>query len=396
MARFDINLAPLEHENPFCQAKSELKFFEAAICDVPTIASPTGPFERAIDHGKSGFLATSHDDWKEALELLVSDNALRKRVAREAHRRALWPFGPTRRVELAASILENTRLGRTASHAFFHYVHEQKRQPKPVPLSERTILFEHHKAQPSRVTVIVPLYNYEKYIIEALDTVVDQTMSDIDLVVVDDKSTDRSAELVINWMETHKDRFNRVALAQHTENSGLGATRNTAVDLADSLYVMALDADNKLKDNCCEKLFAAIDHEAAAFAYPTIQKFGGSDGLMGNRTFSPADFIPGNGIDAMAMISKEAWSLVGGYVTHRLGWQDYDLWCRFVGEGLHGIHVPEVLANYRVHNESMLRTATDKEKNKSDLLDRMEDDHCWLSLTSADRTAHRKKQHKDT
>ena len=63
MARFDINLAPLEVGNSFCEAKSELKFFDAALVDVPTVASPTGPFRRAIDRGRTGFLATSGDDW---------------------------------------------------------------------------------------------------------------------------------------------------------------------------------------------------------------------------------------------------------------------------------------------------------------------------------------------
>ena len=78
MARFDINLAPLEVGNPFCEAKSELKFFDAALVDVPTVASPTGPFRRAIDHGRTGFLATSGDDWYLYIKRLVQ----RFRVAR--------------------------------------------------------------------------------------------------------------------------------------------------------------------------------------------------------------------------------------------------------------------------------------------------------------------------
>jgi glycosyltransferase involved in cell wall biosynthesis len=56
IAQFDVNLAPLEVGNPFCEAKSELKYFEAALAGVPTIASPTGPYRRAIRHGETGFL----------------------------------------------------------------------------------------------------------------------------------------------------------------------------------------------------------------------------------------------------------------------------------------------------------------------------------------------------
>ena len=92
---------------------------------------------------------------------------------------------------------------------------------------------------------------------------------------------------------------------------------------------------------------------------------------MGDKPFSALRLLSGNYIDAMAMISKEAWSYVGGYATHRLGWQDYDFWCRLLEVGLHGVHVDEVLALYRVHQKSMLRTTTNRRNNKVDLLDMM-------------------------
>ena len=77
MARFDVNLAPLEVGNRFCEAKSELKLFEAALVDVPTIASPTGPYRRAIRHGRTGFLAATSGDWYEALTQLINDASMR-------------------------------------------------------------------------------------------------------------------------------------------------------------------------------------------------------------------------------------------------------------------------------------------------------------------------------
>lgn len=389
MARFDINLAPLEIANPFVEAKSELKFFEAAICDVPTIASPTGPYRRAMIHGETGFLASSPAEWSAALEALVRDQALRRRVGREAHRRALWPFGPTRRVESMQSLLDQVAGDRRGSRSFYFEAVESERNIPPVPLAAHKIIYESDMFRSSRVTIIVPLYNYETYIAETLDSVRDQTLEDLDLIVVDDCSSDQSQSIARDWMETNKERFNRVLLVQHIENQGLGASRNTAIDLADTLYVMALDADNRLRPTCCAKCLERIESTGSAFAYPTIQRFGDDNRLMGERDFFPADFIPGNGIDAMAMISKEAWALVGGYAIHRLGWQDFDFWCRVVSRGLPGVHVDEILAEYRVHQSSMLRTATDKAKNKLILLDLMEQYHPWLSLTSIERHGHR-------
>jgi glycosyltransferase involved in cell wall biosynthesis len=108
LALFDINLAPLETGNVFCEAKSELKFFEAALVDVPTIASPTGPFRRAIRNGVTGFLADSPHAWYSALLRLVDDQGLRLRVARAVHRDVLWHYGPRRRDDFCALSVAGT------------------------------------------------------------------------------------------------------------------------------------------------------------------------------------------------------------------------------------------------------------------------------------------------
>lgn len=387
IARFDINLAPLEVGNPFCEAKSELKFFEAAICDVPTIASPTGPFAGVISHGETGFLADTTEDWHAALRALIHDASLRRRIGREAHRRALWTFGPLRRVELMQFLLDQIEGGRRSALSFSRHVALSNQPPPSVPMADREIVMEHEDGKSAKVSVIVPLFNYEDYIEEALNSVAAQTLPDIELIVVDDCSTDRSCIRAKNWMEAHRDRFRRVVLARHVQNQGLGASRNTAFDLADSLHVMTLDADNRLLPSCCEKLLAIADREGAAFVYPTIRKFGDATGRMGDRPYRPAALIPGNYIDAMALISKEAWAAVGGYVPSRLGWQDYDLWCRFAERGFHGVHVDEELAEYRVHQSSMLRTRTDKVNNKVELVKLMHHAHPWLDLIEEHRYA---------
>jgi glycosyltransferase involved in cell wall biosynthesis len=85
----DINLAPLELGNPFCEGKSELKFFEAALVGVPTIASATETFAAAIENGVSGFVVSSNKEWERALELLVTDANCRRAVGEAARARAL-------------------------------------------------------------------------------------------------------------------------------------------------------------------------------------------------------------------------------------------------------------------------------------------------------------------
>lgn len=89
IARFDINLAPLEAENPFCKAKSELKWLEAALCGVPTIATGTQAFVSAIRDGETGVLARTVSEWESALEELVEDVRYRQAIGRAAQEQVL-------------------------------------------------------------------------------------------------------------------------------------------------------------------------------------------------------------------------------------------------------------------------------------------------------------------
>lgn len=89
-----INIAPLDVENPFCNAKSELKYFEAAAVHVPTVASSTDTFSRCIENGKNGMLASNDEEWYAALKKLLDDNEFYSRVAENAQSHALEHYSP--------------------------------------------------------------------------------------------------------------------------------------------------------------------------------------------------------------------------------------------------------------------------------------------------------------
>lgn len=93
-ARNAVNIAPLDTQNPFCHAKSELKYFEAAAVGVPTVASPTDTFARCIKDGENGMLAADEEEWYRALRRLFDDRALYERMARRAYDDALRNYGP--------------------------------------------------------------------------------------------------------------------------------------------------------------------------------------------------------------------------------------------------------------------------------------------------------------
>jgi glycosyltransferase involved in cell wall biosynthesis len=89
IAKVDINLVPLEVGNPFCESKSELKFFEAGILKIPTVASATGTFQEAISDGFDGFVAFDTTEWVNKLERLILSPEMRSQMGLEAHKKTL-------------------------------------------------------------------------------------------------------------------------------------------------------------------------------------------------------------------------------------------------------------------------------------------------------------------
>jgi hypothetical protein len=382
LARFDICIAPLETGNVFCEAKSELKYFEAALVDVPTVASPTEPYRLAIRHGETGFLAGDAAAWREALSRLVEDAGLRRRIAAAALHDALESFGPERCAEAVYSLVEQALSDpRRAGRSFELDLARRDRPPAPRPhVPDHEIVFARDALRIAEATVVIPLHNYAGVIEEALESVRAQTAADLDLIVVDDVSTDDSLATARTWLEANAARFNRVLLIRNLRNSGLGFTRNVGFANAETPYVLPLDADNRLRPECVARTLAEIERAYAAFAYPGIQEFEESTDQANTQAWLAARLVAGNYIDAMALVRRSAWAMAGGYDHVRHGWEDYDLWCRLAERGLYGVRVPELLAEYRVHGRSMLRTQTNLLQNKLDLIEDMERRHPWLRL----------------
>ena len=209
-----------------------------------------------------------------------------------------------------------------------------------------------------RVSVLTALYDHAAFIVGALDSVTHTTGCSYELIVVDDGSTDGSAERVAAWLQTHPGVPAR--LLGHPVNQGLAVSRNDALALARGDLCFVLDADNAVLPHCLSRLTEALDADpGAAFAYPTMEMHDGTDsvGLMNTLEWQPHRLRIGNYIDAMAMFRTAVLrDRLGGYPTDpRLhGWEDYAVWCALAGAGIGGVRVPELLGRYRASEESMI------------------------------------------
>jgi glycosyltransferase involved in cell wall biosynthesis len=233
-------------------------------------------------------------------------------------------------------------------------------------------LFSSARHNKARVTVAITLYNYGHTVVSALESVRAQHLADIDLVVVDDGSTDDGDALVVEWMSRHAPRFGRCVLVRHGQNQGLAGARNQAFQMAATPFVFVLDADNQLYPRCLHRCLELAERSDADAVYTLIEVFGDERGIMGTDLWDVQSLVRQNYIDAMALVRRTAWRTVGGYRRMPAqGWEDYDFWLKFAEAGLAVHRLPEILCRYRKHHQSMLRQETNAAENIGRLRDDM-------------------------
>lgn len=214
---------------------------------------------------------------------------------------------------------------------------------------------------PPRVSIVTALYNHARWVIDALGSVANSTYRDLEVVVVDDGSTDSSGDRVQAWGEAHPEI--PLLLLHHPLNRGLPSARNSGLDFARGEFVLILDSDNMILPGCLPRLVGALDADPdAVFSYGMLASFD-DDGYRHLVSFFPWDpwrLRNGNYIDALALLRTKTLRDLGGYTLDRrlYGWEDYDLYCRIAEQGGRGVFVPEVVASYRESPASM-RSLTD-------------------------------------
>lgn len=201
------------------------------------------------------------------------------------------------------------------------------------------------------VSVIIPCFNGEKYICDAIDSVLQQTYPNIEIIVVNDGSTDNSAKIITG--------YGKKLHVLHQENTGLSAARNAGVKAAKGKYLAFLDCDDYWDQGFVELMSEKLIKDKAAISYCGWQHVGEKTSIP----FIPPDY---ENEDKLHNLLKFAslWPVHGAMVTKKIlpdppfnieykSCEDYDLWLRIASS--HGISlVPKVLAFYRQHNQGQL------------------------------------------
>ena len=141
-------------------------------------------------------------------------------------------------------------------------------------------------------TVVIPLYNKENFIQKTIESVLNQSFADFEILIIEDCSTDNSKKKALEI------KSDKIKLIQHSQNKGLSASRNTGIQNASSDYIAFLDADDLWKENYLETIFNLIHKypEARLFATNYEEIYNATTRIVNNQKLLKfgADFIVSN------------------------------------------------------------------------------------------------------
>lgn len=208
------------------------------------------------------------------------------------------------------------------------------------------------------VSVIMPCYNQGQYFEEAVESVLEQTCQDFEVIVINDGSTD---ELTVRLLQSYAHPQVQIL---HTANQGPSLARNTGIQQAQGRYILPLDADDRIAPTYLEKAVAILEQQPeVGIVYSQVEWFGEQTGLCPLPPYQFPEILLGNMIFNTSFYRRDDWQQVGGYNPNMVvGWEDYDFWLSLIELGRAVVQIPEPLYFYRqVANSRSARLTLDRQ-----------------------------------
>jgi len=211
-----------------------------------------------------------------------------------------------------------------------------------------------------KISVYMAAYNYADFIEEAINSVINQTLDDWELIVINDGSTDDTEEVLKQYESNQKIRI------IHQQNQGLNITNNIALRLARGQYIMRLDADDYLDENALSVLSDSLDRnkefDLVFPDYYEVDEHGKVlDLIRRDKLDDDVEILDLPAHGACTMFRTNTLKRLGGYIEDFQCQDGYELWLRFIQKYKpKNINIP--LFYYRQHSKSLT-------KNKKKILD---------------------------
>ena len=207
----------------------------------------------------------------------------------------------------------------------------------------------------SLVSVIIPNYNYEHYLSEAVDSVLAQTYPNIEIIIVDDGSKDNSRETI----ESYGDKVTAI----FQKNQGVSAARNNGVATSSGKFVAFLDADDVWLPEKLERQIARFDaDEKIAFVHCSMTLVSSEGELLGEESDGQEGSVADEflrfergvviGAASTGVVLRKVFDEIGGFDKRQSTAADWDFAYRIAAKYKIGF-VPESLVRYRMHGSNM-------------------------------------------
>ena len=214
---------------------------------------------------------------------------------------------------------------------------------------------------PGAVSVVIPCYNYARFLPEAVASVVAQTLGAWEIIIVDDGSHDATLAVGRQLMARYPQQ--RIRLL-HQLNAGAATARNTGAHAATGEFLLFLDADDLLDPTFLARTAALLAARPnVGFAYTGMRMIGHDDHVWPSVAFDLHLLALDNFIPQHALVRRLAWQQIGGFDPLHFphGFEDWDFWLRVALAGWPGAHIAEPLVSYRRHGPSLSRAGAPHE-----------------------------------
>jgi len=212
-----------------------------------------------------------------------------------------------------------------------------------------------------KISIIIPCFNNETTILETIESINQQEYSSIEMIIVNDGSTDRSSQVISDYINNNNSA-NIILIDQ--VNSGPSKSRNNGADKATGKYLLFLDADDILAPTYISKCVRHLEKDQTLnIVYTKADYFGAKKRAWNLPDFNLQNFLESNCIPISAVIRNEVFQKVGKFDENLNYTEDWELWIRIVKEFGGVYKIPETLFFYRKRFDKS--SITDNKKNKN-------------------------------
>lgn len=205
-----------------------------------------------------------------------------------------------------------------------------------------------------KVSVIIPCYNYGRYLTDAVESVLHQTFQDFEIIIVNDGSTDDTELVAKSLIERYNKH--RITFINQSNSGQPAISRNNGIKVSKGEYILCLDADDKLAPTMLEECVAILDENSdIAIAYTDRLDFDGVEEVVQAGEYDFEKLKYQNHISYCALYRREVWEAVGGYRTNIVGSEDWDFWIAAGAKGFRGKRIPKPLFMYRRHDTGLFQ-----------------------------------------